>query len=224
MDKRFVIFDMDGTLLESMGYWQNLDLDFLASRGIDVPASYKQAVEGLNFKETVAYMKDQFGITESEDEISKLGREAMAKHFIEDVELKPGVQDYLDYLKSSGVRMSVATLTASELAIPALEKHNLLPYFETVLSCSDLGISKRTPEVYHLAAEHMGSSAEDTAVFEDSPQSLLSAVEGGFYTILVHDDVLEAEQDGVRDIADRFCVDMNELRLDRVLDRVRSRK
>lgn len=218
MDKRFVIFDMDGTLLDSMGFWRNLDIDYLNSKGIYDTAQYKKDVEGLTMSETVEYMSKHFGIEDTVEDIYRLGREAMARHYIDEVELKEGVREYLDYLRDSGVKMAVATLTAMEMTKPALEKHGIFDYFETVLTCSDLGISKRTPEVFLMAAEEMGSKPHETAVFEDTPGSLMSAVEGGFFTVLVYDETFKEEQEELKEVADRFCVDMNELRLASALD------
>lgn len=220
MDKQYAIFDMDGTLLDSMYFWRNLDQTYMESKGIELTDKLRDAMKGLTMKETIAYINEHFGFNDSAEDLSRAAREAMAAFYRDDVELKEGVREYLDYLRDQGVLMAVATLTPMSLTKPALEKHGIWDYFETVLTCSDLGINKHTPEVFEMAATHMGCTPAEAAVFEDTPRSLQSAVEGGFYSVLVYDEHMADEQVSVRDIADAYCVDMNELRVDSVLKRV----
>lgn len=215
MDKSFAIFDMDGTLLDSMYYWMNLTRAYLDVKGIEATEELVEELKLMTMEDRINYMSEHYDITDTAEDIYRISRENMARFYTEKVELKEGVREYLDYLKAKGVKMSVATLTAMELTRPALERHGLIDYFETILTCSDLGIDKDTPRVYEMAAEHMGCKPEEAAVFEDSPQALQSAVNGGFYSVLIYDENMEELQEPVRGIADAYCVDMNELRVDK---------
>ena len=211
MDKNYVIFDMDGTLVESMSYWRRLARDYAEGMGIVWTDEIAEAVGHSSVKRTAEYLIDNHGIKDSVDAILEACYRRMDQYYAEDVVIKDGVLEYLDHLRDQGVRMAVATATRRQSAMPALEQLDLLQYFEDVLCVSDIGISKQRPDIYLRLSEGWGQKPADVSVFEDAPYALKTVVRAGFHSVLMYDDVFAQEQLDVLDLPDLALQRMDQL-------------
>ena len=152
MDKRFCIFDMDGTLVDSMRYWKNLGLDYLGARGIRPEEALLRAMESMTMLEGAACFMDAFGIPGPPQRIVDEMEAIMDVRYRKDVDLKPGAKEYLERLRGRGCRLCVATATAEPLSRACLSRLGVDGLFDFILSCETLGVSKEHPDVYLSAA------------------------------------------------------------------------
>lgn len=211
MDKKYVIFDMDGTLLESMHYWRRLTRDYAEHAGFGWSDKIAEEIEPFTMRETAQYYIDHFDVDDTVDEIVEYCYDRMAQYYRENVELKPGVREYLDLLQARGVRMSLATATDRYLVEPVLKRLDLEKYFDATLCVNEVGISKQDPKIYDELRAEWGKDREDVAVFEDAPYAVKTAVNAGYYTIMCYDSSYGDEQFEYEDLPERFIRDMTEL-------------
>ena len=190
MNKKFCIFDMDGTLVDSMGYWERLGIEYLMERGVS-QARAEQAfgqISSMTLLQAVEFMLDTLNLSGTPQEMIDGMQKVMENHYRQDVPLKPGIRDYLEKLKARGCRMCVATATAEPLARICLERLGIAHYFEFLLSCESIGVGKGSPDIYLMAAQKLGGTPEETAVFEDALYAAQTAKSAGFYTVGVKDN------------------------------------
>lgn len=187
MDKQYCIFDMDGTLTDSMHYWKDLGSDYLHSKGISPDERLLWMVQAMTMTQAAQHFMDSFGLPGPPEQIIAEMHAIMEAHYREDVPLKPGVQDYLKQQKTRGARLCVATATANYLSEACLTRLGVLDQFDFVLSCEMVGVSKERPDLYLLAAQRLGALPQETAVFEDALFAARTAKNAGFYTVGVYD-------------------------------------
>lgn len=188
MDKKYAIFDLDGTLVDSMPFWKNLSREYLIAKGVkDVPADILERIRPLTVKESAGLFIDELGIGGTVESVAAEINSMMGEHYKNDVPEKPGVEGYLKMLKEKGVRMCVASATVEELIDACLDRLGLLRYFEFSLSCDTVGKGKSSPLVYQEAARRMGAAAGEAAVYEDSLLASATAKNAGFYLCVVAD-------------------------------------
>ena len=169
MDKDFAIFDMDGTLVDSMPYWKNLSPEYLSSKGIsDIPKDILEKITPMTVKESSRFFVEQFGLDATPESVANEIHAMMGIHYIEDIPIREGVEEYLEKLKARGVKMCVASATVEPLMDACLTRLGVRHYFEFTLSCDTVGAGKNSPLVYLTAAERLGAKPEETAVYEDS--------------------------------------------------------
>lgn len=186
MDKQCAIFDMDGTLVDSMGFWNRLAVEYLQSKGVaEIPAELPERIKPMTMAESGALFKAEFGLAGNpEEEMNAM----MERHYRQDVPLKPGVRAYLERLRRRDVRMCVVSATAEPLVAACLERLEVLPYFEFLLSCEAVGAGKSSPLIYREAAGRLGVLPEDVVVYEDALYALQSAKKAGCHVVAVYDD------------------------------------
>lgn len=209
MNKRYCIFDMDGTLVNSMGYWKYLEREFLESKGVtgarleDVLVD----IQHLTVPEACALFIERFGFHGTVDSITDEFNALMAEHYRTDIEAKPGVPAYLDALQQRGVTMCIASATSTPLVKICLEHLNLTQYFDFILSCVDVGSSKDKPEVFLEAARRLGAAPADVAVFEDSAVAAATAKNAGFYVVGIYDAVSAHNWPVLQELCDELIED-----------------
>ena len=186
MDKKFAIFDMDGTLIDSMVFWKNLATEYLTSKGIlQIPADILEQIKPMTMSESAALFRREFGLT---GDVEAQMNEMMEDHYRNDIPLKPGAWEYLENLHRQGVRMCVASATAEHLMESCLTRLGVRQYFEFLLSCETVGAGKRSPLVYQESARRLGTVPGEIAVYEDALYAVQTAKAAGFHVVGVYDD------------------------------------
>ena len=203
MKFQYAIFDMDGTLIDSIPYWDRLVPEFLKAFGIEATAELNQEMSAMSMQESGVWLREKFSLAEPAEEIVRELSARIGKHYAEDIPLKPGVKEYLSRLKEQGVRMCVATASSAELGRPALVRNGVLPYFDFLVDCGMTGVGKSSPAVYELAVEKFGASVSGCVVVEDAAFALRTAKEAGFLTIGVYEPS-EPDQETVRRYSDWY--------------------
>ncbi len=208
MDKKFCIFDLDGTLVDSMSYWRGLEFDYLKSHGAQEGPKLDALVERLKPMTLIDAAQEfikELGFSGTPESIAADMNAVMREHYRLRVPLKPGVEKYLKSLHDHGVKMCVASATEGELVRTCLSRLGVVDYFEFILSCLDVGASKDRPDVYFEAARRLGAKPNEAATFEDSLSALRTAKGAGFYAVAVYDDFSRDDWPTLRDLADE-CV------------------
>ena len=186
MDKQFAIFDMDGTLVNSMPAWNRVGVDYLESKGITPPQELFSKIKAMTLIESARYFQSLGAGEEAQQIVDKMNA-IMAEHYKKDIPLCLGAAEYLEKLHQRGVKMCIATATNEKLANACLERLGIRKYFSFILSCEDVGKGKSSPDVYLLAAQKLGAKVEQACVYEDAAFAAATAKNAGFYTIGVYD-------------------------------------
>ena len=208
MDKGYAIFDMDGTLVDSMGYWRNMEREFLTRKGItENLEEILEITKPMTLEESSAYFSQYCGIDCSPSQFIAEIEAIMAEHYRNDVQIKPGVRAYLDNLKRRGVPMCVASATNKPLVELCLETLGLRSYFEFILSCVEVGAGKNRPDVFLESARRLGAEPADCAVYEDAIYAVRSAHAAGFHVVAVKDAHNAACWDELSELADEIIKD-----------------
>ena len=209
MDKRFAIFDMDGTLVDSMPYWRELAPEYLAGKGIlSVPPEILERIRPMTMMEASSLFVRELGLAVAPEEAGAEMSAVMDGHYRRDIPLKPGVREYLDALRSAGVHMCVASATAAPLVEECLTRLGVRDYFDFLLSCESVGAGKNRPDVYHAAAKRLGAAAPgDVAVYEDAYFAIKTAKAAGYHVIAVYDEAASNRWEEVQNLADETIAD-----------------
>lgn len=206
-----VLFDFDGTLADSMWMWDDIDIEYLGSRGIALPDTLQKEIEGMSFSETAIYFKETFHLDDSLEEIkADWNRMAMDK-YINEVPLKTGVLEFLQLLKSDGIRMGIATSNSRELVDAALESLAIQDFFQTVTIGCEVAAGKPSPDIYLKVAERLQVRPEECLVFEDVPAGILAGKRAGMPVIAVQDNFSDSMTEEKKELADMYINDYNEM-------------
>ena len=213
MDKKYCIFDMDGTLVDSMGYWHRLGFEYLEGNGMseELAAELFDQVKGLTLMQGAQLYLDALGMEGKPEDVLDKMRSLMEAHYRVDVERKPGVLEYLEKLKGEGCKLCVATATDEDLAHICLQRLGLDDYFDFLLSCQTTGVGKSDPDIYLRAAKRMGAQPEECAVFEDALFAAQTAKKAGFYTVAIQDDNQSKDWAELSALAEEAVLDWRQL-------------
>lgn len=182
-----VIFDLDGTLLDSLSAWEHSGTNFLRTQGITPPEGFDEILVKMSLMDGARLIKERFALPQSPEEILRLTLEPVRRRYFETIAAKPGVPETLYALKAQGVKLCIATASDRELAEAALSRLGLLDMFDFIITCDEVGVGKREPVVYEEALRRLGTSKSRTLVAEDAWYALETAKKAGFLTAGVAD-------------------------------------
>lgn len=205
-----VIFDLDGTLADSMNIWEKIDVDFLAKRGIDVPDDYMHAIAHLGSYETATYTIKRFSLSDTPEELISEWVE-MAAEAYKEVPLKPGALEFLKHLRENNVKICIATATELSLVKIFLESKNIIEYIDHIVTLSDVGKPKEFPDIYNKCAELMELGVDDCIVFEDLYMAVQGAKSGGYYVVGVYDYHSRKDKESIQNSCNKFIYDFKEM-------------
>lgn len=206
-----VLFDLDGTLVESMSMWGDIDVEYLKKFHLPVPDGLQQAIEGLSMYQTAVYFKENFAIKDSLEEIMD-DWNAMAYHkYTKEIPLKPGARKFLDHLKEKNIPCGIATSNSRILTEAILKSHQIKAYFPVMVTGDEIAKGKPDPEVYLEAARKLGVRPEKCLVFEDIPFGIMAGKNAGMTVCAVEDDYSMKDRDEKIRLADFYIKTYEEL-------------
>lgn len=198
------IFDMDGTILDSMCVWDRLGDDYLRMVGIEPPRDLWETIRTLSFQETADYFVKTFALPHSPEELVRIWDDYAAERYRTMAKPKPGAVKYLKQLDEMGIKICLATATSGTLAREMMEKHGMMPYLRFILTEEDVGACKTSPDIFLEAARRLGERPADCVVFEDSLHAIETAKKAGFPVWGVYDESSHDRQDKIRALCDRM--------------------
>lgn len=200
------IFDLDGTLVDSMWIWSKIDIDYLKKRNISVPEDLKNHIEHLSFIETAKYFKDRFNLTDDVDVIMNEWTDMAYEEYSANVKLKPGAKQFLLLLKSMGLKIALATSNTETLLQTALKNNGIYDYFDVVCRTDEVERGKNFPDIYLYTAEKLGVSPEHCMVFEDILPAVMGAKAAGMKVVAVHDEYSADQKEEMLVHADEYIL------------------
>ena len=206
------IFDMDGTIMDSLGIWERIDHDFLeVRRGIVVPGSYMHEIAAMSFAEIAVYTKERFNLPDTPEELMQEWTDMAAYEYAHNVPLKPYVKDYMEKLKLSGKKIILCTSSPEYFFKAALKNNGVYELFDGFANTCEAGCGKDNPKVYLLAAQKAGVAPEKCMVFEDVITGIKTAKSINMQTCGVYDERNIRKQDELRGVCDFYIESFSEL-------------
>ena len=198
------IFDMDGTLVDSLGMWCDIDRRFFERYGMGTPADYEKKINHMSFLEMAQFTKEEYQIPDSVETITELWTEWSKEEYESEIQAKPGAQELLQFLKEQGIPLSLATTNRKELYEPCLRRNHLYSYFDYIMNVNEINSAKSEPKIYQLLAAKMNVKPEETLVFEDILIAVNTAHQAGFKVAAVYDKRNERDQQKIKTLSDFY--------------------
>ena len=201
------IFDMDGTLTDSMFVWKDIGRRYIISCGITPRETLLQDIKNKSMWQVAEYFMNEYGMKKTHEEIYE-GIDALVEPMYRDEVLKKdGVLLLLDRFKAQGVKMCVASATDKHLVEMVLVKTGLIDYFSEIFTCNMVGAGKDNPLIYEKALEHLGTPKEETLIFEDALYTIKTAKSAGFTVVGVYDASAERHTNEIKALVDYYITD-----------------
>lgn len=207
MNFEAAIFDLDGTLLNSMDMWEHIDISFLKKRNLPVLGNYVTEICARSFEEAAQYTIDLFGLSEDTENIVKEWNDMAVYEYAHNVRLLPHALDYLLRLKATGIKLAVATGLPEKLYIPCLKNNDVLEVFDALCSTDEVLRGKEYPDVFELAAYKVGVQPKHCIVFDDILPAIKSAKRAGMLACGVYDKYSEHHRIEIESLADCYLFD-----------------
>lgn len=204
------IFDFDGTLFDSMHVWKGIKYNFFESIDIKLTKEDEEAFKGLFLRELFHLAIERFNLKYTYEELLEKLFVYIKSRYLAETEPKNDIIEFLEKLKSKGVKMGIATATGETALVAVLEKYGMLHYFSPIYSTYTVGASKTEPKVYDVVLEELGTEKETTWVFEDALYAAKTAKANGYNVVGIY-DVSEPKQDELKELVDIYIHDYSEL-------------
>ena len=182
-----IIFDLDGTLLDSSGIWGDIDKEFFAKRNMEIPSTFTEEIVHIGLDEAAVLTAQKYCKDEKPEDILYEWKQASRKHYEKLIQLKPYALELLEILKKNNVKLAVATANKRYLYEPCLKRLNVYDYFDFIADVDIVGEGKNSVKLYNYVADRLNEKPSNIAVFEDIYIGLKTAFENGYFSIAVYD-------------------------------------
>ncbi|MGI5885026.1 MAG: HAD family hydrolase [Candidatus Spyradocola sp.] len=207
------IFDMDGTILDSMPIWDTVGADYLRAQGLPVPPGLRRDLAPLSMQQTARYFMERCGVPGPPERIIDGINARVADFYRFSAPAKPGAERLLSGLRARGVRLALATATDRPLVEAALRRTGLLSAFSCILTCSEVGVGKDRPDIYFAALRALHCPQASALVFEDALHAVETAKAAGFSVAVVRDASMDSQAPRLRELADLYLDSLSDFPL-----------
>lgn len=183
-----IIFDLDGTLVDSMGYWRSVSRDFMKTKGIDIEDAVQHKMTTMNLDASLKYMKDYYKLEESFEELYRDFSRIVEDFYRNKVEAKEGSLEILKYFKDKGMKVVIGTSTADHFANIVIRKHGIDKFIDGLYTADSVGHLKGEEEFYLSIADDLGEDPEEIFLVDDSYLALRTAKRAGLIGIGIYDE------------------------------------
>lgn len=209
--KKGAIFDMDGTLVDSMWMWKDIDIAYLRRFGFELPEGLQDDIEGMSMPETAVYFQRRFGIMDSIEKIQDDWNEMAMEIYERRVSLKKDARILLEKMKRCGMKIGIATSNSPELAMAALTANCVDGMFDIIRTAGEVPKGKPAPDIYLSVANQWGIDPEDCIVFEDVPAGVMAAKAAGMEVCAVYDEASARKKEEILARADYYILSFSEI-------------
>lgn len=205
------IFDLDGTLLDSMPMWMTCAERYISSLGMEAEAALGEKLFSMNMKEGADYLRNNYKLTFSDEEIFSGINSILAKSYREEVQFKDGAEAFLSKLKNSGTKIALCTNTDRVLFSLALKRLDAEKYFDFIFTTSEMGMSKQHAETFLSVCDALETAKEETWVFEDALYSIKTAFQADLKTCGIYDETSKSDIAQIRNFSTVYCKNFEEV-------------
>lgn len=203
-DVKAVLFDLDGTLVDSMWVWRDIDIEYLGKFGVSLPDGLQGDIEGMSFSETAVYMKERFQIPDTVEKIKDDWNKMAWEKYTHEVPLKEGALEFLNYCLRNHIKLGIATSNSKELVTNIIKVHGLDDYFSGIVTGCEVEKGKPAPDVYLEAARRCSVLPKNCLVFEDIIPGILAGKAAGMRVCAVEDAYSLSQKEEKARLADYY--------------------
>lgn len=212
-DIKAVIFDLDGSLVDSMWIWKDIDVEYLGRFGITLPHNLQKEIEGKSFSETAVFFKERFQIPDSLEQMKEDWNRMAWDKYINDVPLKPGADLFLQYCINHGIKLGIATSNSRQLVEAVADARGFGKNFDCIMTACEVAKGKPAPDIYLAVADKLGVQPKDCLVFEDIVPGIMAGKNAGMRVCAVEDEYSMHQTLDKKELADYYIKDFYEIDL-----------
>ncbi len=212
-DTDAIIFDIDGTLIDSMHVWTDIDEIFLEKYHLEEPENFHEGMEGKSYSETAQYFLDLFpGLPHTRQDLENEWHEMAYEIYTKEMTLKKGAREFIVAMHKEGKKLGIATSNSRDLAEGMLKNNGVWEYLDSVWTSDEAKAGKPAPDVYLKVAESLGVEPKRCLVFEDVPNGILAGKNAGMKVCAVEDSFSKEQEKKKRELADYYIQDYDDIK------------